>query len=209
LESQKIDFLDLQERDKAIATIPNSRSTNDPMSLESLAQAWLKQLESNPESLLIPAQHHSHTPEISQEWLTRVKQLLNQIDLSRLITKLLERSQELPQEIANDLRELQTKLIAFQKQLMQKDSVQLIYENSANSTTRPAFNLNTAKVIAILSLTLLVANLAAPDAVFAKGSTSFGGTGDSDGIGLGFIGLMMTMGGVYWLIHLANTEKRK
>ena len=178
------------------------------MSLESLAQAWLNQLESNPEELLIPAQHHSQTPQISQEWLTRVKQLLNQIDLSRLIAKLLERSQELPQEIANDLRELQTKLIVFQKQLTQGDSVQLIYENSANSTTRPTFNLNTAKVIAILSLTLLVANLAAPDAVFAKGSTSYGGTGGGDA-GLGSFGLMMTMGGIYWLIHLANTENRK
>lgn len=209
LESQKIDFLDLQEHDKASAAIPNSLSINDPMSLESLAQAWLKQLESNPESLLIPAQHHSHTPEISQEWLTRVKQLLNQIDLPRLITKILERSQELPQEIANDLRELQPKLIAFQKQLTQKDSMQLIYENSANSITRPTFNLNTAKVIAILSLTLLVANLAAPDAVFAKGSTSFGSSGSGDEISLGFIGLMMTMGGVYWLIHLANTKKKK
>jgi len=205
LKLPKIDFLDLQEHDNAI---PNILATSDPMSLESLAQAWLKQLESNPESLLIPAQHHSHTPEISQEWLTRVKQLLNQIDLSRLITKLLERSQELPQEIADDLRELQTKLIAFQKQFTQKDSLQLIYKNSANSTIRPTFNLNTAKVIAILSLTLLVANLAAPDAVFAKGSTSIGGTGDGE-VGLAFIGLMMTMGGVYWLIHLANTERRK
>ena len=206
LESQKIDFLDLQEHDKAI---PNILATSDPMSLESLAQAWLKQLESNPESLLIPAQHHSHTPEISQEWLARVKQLLNQIDLSRLIAKLLERSQDLPKEIANDLRELQTKLIAFQKQLTQKDSIQLIYENSANPTNPPAFNLNTAKVIAILSLTLLVANLAAPDAVFAKGSTSFGSSGSGDEISLGFFGLMMTVGGVYWLIHLANTEKSK
>jgi hypothetical protein len=39
-------------------------------------------------------------------------------------------------------------------------------------------------------------------------SHPFGGTGDGD-ISLGFIGLMMTMGGVYWLIHLANTEKKK
>lgn len=208
LESSKIDFLDLQDHNKAITLTPRSVVSNDPMSLESLAQAWLNQLESNPEELLIPAQHHSQTPQISQEWLTRVKQLLNQIDLSRLIAKLLERSQELPQEIANDLRELQTKLIVFQKQLTQGDSVQLIYENSANSTTRPTFNLNTAKVIAILSLTLLVANLAAPDAVFAKGSTSYGGTGGGDA-GLGSIGLMMTMGGIYWLIHLANTENRK
>jgi spermidine synthase len=121
----------------------------------------------------------------------------------------LERSQELPQEIASDLRELQTKLITFQKQLIHKDSVQLIYENSVNPAIRPSFSLTTAKVIAILSLTLLVANLAAPDAVFAKGSTSFGSSGSGDEISLGFIGLMMTMGGVYWLIHLANTEKKK
>jgi spermidine synthase len=206
-EKNQIDFLNLRDVQTSIATVKTNLPLSDPMSLDALAKAWLHQLESNPESLLIPAQHHSHTPIISQEWLGRVKQLLNQIDLSRLIAKLLERSQELPQEIATDLRELQTKLSNFQKQLTQKDSLQIIYENSA---TRPSFSLNTAKVIAILSLTLLVANLAAPDAVFAKGgSTSIGTTGDGDGISLGFIGLMMTVGGVYWLIHLANTTKRK
>ncbi len=195
--------------EQAIATIKNSDKKNDPMSLDNLARAWLNQLESNPDALLIPAQHHSHTPQISQEWLGRVKQLLNQIDLPRLIAKLLERSQELPREVIDDLREFQTKLTNFQQRLSQQNSQQdfsqAIYLDDSN---KPSFSLTTAKVIAILALTLLVANLAAPDAVFAKGST-VGGSVDGDGIGLGFIGLMMTMGGVYWLINLANTPKKK
>ena len=214
LEQTKVDFLDLDfldldsldllDQQVAIAN-PKSIQASDPMSLEALAKAWLKQIESNPESLLIPAQHHSHTPQISQEWLARVKQLLTQIDLSRLIAKLLERSQELPHEIATDLRELQTKLINFQQQLSQKDSIPVVYPNSA---TRPSFSLTTAKVIAILSLTLLVANLAAPDAVFAKGSTSYGSSGSGDGSDLIAIGFMMTVGGIYWLINLATDSQK-
>ncbi len=210
LEQTKVDFLDLDfldPIDQPVA-IANQKSiqASDPMSLEALAKAWLKQIESNPESLLIPAQHHSHTPQISQEWLARVKQLLTQIDLSRLIAKLLERSQELPHEIATDLRELQTKLINFQQQFSQRDSIEVIYPNSV---TRPSFSLTTAKVIAILSLTLLVANLAAPDAVFAKGSTSYGSSGSSDGSDLVAIGFMMTIGGVYWLINLATDSQKR
>lgn len=197
-------------QDQAIATTQASDKNGDPMNLDNLARAWLKQLESNPDALLIPAQHHSHTPQISQEWLGRVKQLLNQIDLPRLIAKLLERSQALPREVADDLRQFQTKLTSFQQQLSQQnsppDSSQAIYLNDSN---KPSFSLTTAKVIAILSLTLLVANLAAPDAVFAKGSTVFGSSGDGNGISLGLIGLMMTMGGVYWLINLANNPEKK
>ena len=139
-----------------------------------------------------------------------MKQLLTQIDLSRLIAKLLERSQELPHEMATDLRELQTKLINFQQQLSQKDSIQAdsIQAIYANSPTRPSFSLTTAKVSAILSLTLLVANLAAPDAVFAKGSTSYGSSGSGDENDLIAIGFMMTFGGVCWLINLANDSPK-
>jgi len=209
-ENLQIDFLDLQDSPTALSTNNHNFQLNDPMSLEALAQSWLMQLESNPDSLVIPAQHHSQTPEISQEWLGRAKQLLNQIDFSRLIAKLLERSQELPHEIADDLRELQNKIIKFQ----QSKSIDG-QESQAISTdyeSRPSFNLTTAKVIAIVSLTLLVANLAAPDAVFAKGSTSSSGfvsnsSGDGSG-GLGFFGLMMTVAGIVWLINLANDNKK-
>jgi len=206
----QINFLDLQDPPTAIATTSHNLQLHDPMSLEALAQSWLQQLEANPDSLLIPAHHHSHTPEISQEWLGRAKQLLNQIDFPRLIAKLLERSQELPHEIAQDLRELQNKIIKFQQsQPLDEEHSQAI---SINSESRPSFNLTTAKVIAIVSLTLLVANLAAPDAVFAKGSTSSSGfisNGSDDGSGgLGFWGLMMTVTGVFWLINLANDNKK-
>ena len=217
LESAKVDFLDLpnsleslQVCSSEINSVPSLLISGDPMSLDNLAKAWLKQIDSNPDGLLIPAQHYSQTPEVSQEWLGRVKQLLTQIDLSRLIAKLLERSQELPHEMATDLRELQTKLINFQQQLSQKDSIQAdsIQAIYANSPTRPSFSLTTAKVIAILSLTLLVANLAAPDAVFAKGSTSYRSSGSGAGNDLIAIGFMMTFGGVYWLINLANDSPK-
>ncbi|BBC24601.1 spermine synthase [Pseudanabaena sp. ABRG5-3] len=208
LENPQINFLDFQDGPTAIATSNHNFQLHDPMSLETLAQSWLNQLESNPDGLLIPAQHHSHTPEISQEWLGRAKQLLNQIDFPRLIAKLLERSQELPHEIAHDLRELQNKIIKFQQSqsLNEQDS----HAISTTSESGLSFNLTTAKVIAIVSLTLLVANLAAPDAVFAKGSTSSSGfmSSSDDGSGLGFLGVMMTVGGIVWLINLANDKQK-
>jgi spermidine synthase len=213
-ENLKTDFLNLQEVPSEIISnnfdlIYDSPKT-DPMSLESLAQSWLRQIESNPNNLLIPAQHHSHTPEVAQVWLGRAKQLLTQIDFSRLIAKLLERSTELPQEIVADLHTLQTNFANFQqtKQSSQQEALEKIY---AKSAVKPSFNLTAAKVIAILSLTLLVANLAAPDAVFAKGSTSsfVGSSSSDDGSGLGFLGLMMTVGGIFWLINLYNDPNQK
>jgi len=211
---QQVNILNSNSQDMSLTTNPLSLFTNsDPMSLDNLAKAWLNQLETSPDNLLIPAQHYSQTSGVSKEWIGRVKNLLGQINLPRLITKILERSQDLPQEIAMDLRELQSKLKSFQH------SLQLLDHNSSDShsyasnlvnrSNRPSFSFTTAKVIAILSLTLLIANLAAPDAVFAKGSTtSYGSTGSSDGSGLSVLGVMMIIGGVYWLINIANDENK-
>ncbi|MFN5980592.1 MAG: hypothetical protein ACK45W_15050, partial [Pseudanabaena sp.] len=72
------------------------------------------------------------------------------------------------------------------------------------------FNLTMAKVIVIVSLTLIVSNLAAPDAVFAKGSTSSSGfisSSDDGSFALGFLGFMMTVGGIVWLMDLADDKK--
>jgi|JFJP01.1.fsa_nt_gi spermidine synthase len=219
---KKVDFLSLEDNQPSLVTISETETipswfmSGDPLNLDNLAKAWLEQIEANPDEMIIPAQHYSQTPEVSQEWLGRATQLLNQIDFSRLIAKLLERSQELPHEIATDLRELQTKFLKFQQlqqsrqveQIPSQESFQGIYDHSETS---PSFSLTTAKVIAIVSLTLLVANLAAPDAVFAKGSTSSfartGSTGNGSG-GLEFLGLMMTVGGVIWLINLASDNKK-
>ncbi|MFO0210578.1 MAG: hypothetical protein ACK53E_07325, partial [Pseudanabaena sp.] len=210
-ETSQINFLDLQDSLTVITNDNHHLLFSDPMSLESLAQSWLKQLDFNPDSLLIPAQHHSQTPEISQEWLGRSKQLLNQIDFPRLIAKLLERSQELTHEIADDLRELQTKIIKFQQsQSLEEKPEQHSQALSINSESRPSFNLTMAKVIVIVSLTLIVSNLAAPDAVFAKGSTSSSGfisSSDDGSFALGFLGFMMTVGGIVWLMDLADDKK--
>ena len=51
------------------------------------------------------------------------------------------------------------------------------------------------------SLQLTVANLIAPDSVFAKGSTSYGSR-SGDGLSWGFGGMIMTTIGVIWLCNL-------
>jgi len=60
-----------------------------------------------------------------------------------------------------------------------------------------------------LIVTMLVANLIAPDSVFAKGSTSYGSSGGDDGLSWGFTGMMMTMTGVAWLANLNDDSSSK
>jgi len=68
-----------------------------------------------------------------------------------------------------------------------------------------------AKLLIALTVTMLVANLIAPDSVFAKGSTSYGssGSGDDDGLSWGFTGMMMTIAGIEWLSSLNSDSSSK
>jgi len=66
-----------------------------------------------------------------------------------------------------------------------------------------------AKLLIALTVTMLVANLIAPDSVFAKGSTSYGSSGGDDGLSWGFTGMMMTISGIAWLSSLNSDSSSK
>ncbi|MEE3719101.1 hypothetical protein V2H45_20360 [Tumidithrix elongata RA019] len=224
VQSELLDFLAISELDElTLATQSlmrslNSESSADPLKLESLARRWLTQMESSHPAMrsllpsLLPSQHPYHTPKMTASWLQATQQLIAQIDLPRLLQKILERGKALPSHIRNDLNQLLTKLQALDsetssefKRDMQEFQRWEPQTTAQESSTVPG---TIAKLIAALSVTLLVANVIAPDSVFAKG-TYYGGSGGSsngDDMSLGLLGLFLTMGGVIWLICLAGEE---
>ncbi|CAN1209446.1 Polyamine aminopropyltransferase [Tumidithrix helvetica PCC 7403] len=190
----------------------------DPLKLESLARHWLIQIQSSHPQMrsflpsLLPVQHPYHTPKMTASWLQSTQQFIAQIDLPRLLQTILERGKALPNHIRNDLNQLLTKLKASDsgtstefKRDMQE------FQRWEPQTTDQEFSTvptTIAKLIAALSVTLLVANVIAPDSVFAKG-TYYGGSGGSsngDDLSPGLLGLFLTMGGVIWLICLVGDE---
>jgi spermidine synthase len=200
-----VDFLDIDESSNALF------ATRNWLELESMARIWLEQIyqsqndpEANPDiSQLVPVQHRYHSPKMTREWLAYLKQLLAEIDLSRLVNSLLERAQELPPQIASDLKQLAENL----------------------KTGKPLPNLppRVSEFVMMLSVTLLMANLVTPDTVFAKGSYSSGSsdyssdsttysTLDSDYVGddsglTKFWGFVFATIGVFWLIKIFNRPR--
>lgn len=191
-----VDFLEIQ--DAPIALV----ETASALQLDAIAQVWLQQLrqlrmsdrsELNLEQL-IPVQHRYHSPTMNQEWFGYLKHLLNEIDLQQLLTCLLERAQELPPQVVRELRQLIEKVRASQP-------VTYISEH-------------TAELITILAVTLIMANLSTPDAVFAKGYSSGGRSsyvsggsssgGDSGDFGV--VGFFMFFGGIMWLSSLYGNK---
>lgn len=186
-----INFIDIQE--------PGTEriGSRDLLQLESAAQFWIEQIypekdsqTNNPDiTQLLPVRHRYHSPKMTAQWLAHLKQLLIEIDPAQLLNSLLERAQDLPPQIARDLKELAEKIRSGQPL----------------SKLPP----NAAEFIMMLSVTLLMANLVTPDAVFAKGSYHGGSSGcSSDGSnydcyvdwkGLGFL---LTAGGGIWLFNL-------
>ncbi|MGA7934320.1 MAG: hypothetical protein WCA35_12295, partial [Kovacikia sp.] len=191
-----IDFLDRQESGTGLI------GTVDFMQLDSMVKVWLTHLQQSPDSTpaslnaeqFIPVQHRYHSPKMTQEWAGYLKSLLEEINASQLISSLLERAQELPPQLARDLKQLQQKI---------KQGQPLTYISE-----------HTGELITILAVSLIMANLTAPDAVFAKGfwgggsrsygSSSGGGTYYSDGDGsFGWLGFWtMIMGGMWlWALY--------
>jgi spermidine synthase len=195
-----IDFLDIQESGTGLL------ATRDSLKLESIAQAWLEQLyqySNLPENhldsnKLLPVQHRYHSPRMTREWLAYLKQLLEEIDLSRLLNSLLERAQELPPQIASDLKQLAEKF--------------------RNGKPLPNLPPKTAEFVMMLSVTLLMANLVMPDAMFGKGNCSSESSGyssensnctngDSTYLGdFNWVGKLWGFGfattGIIWLINI-------
>lgn len=206
LEESWTDFLDIQEAGT------RQHGTLDLLQLDAMAQVWLDRLKHSvdtpdPSELtqLIPVQHRYQTPKMTREWIGYLRSLLQEIDMSRLMASLLERSQELPPKLVQELRQLVEKI---------KSGQPLTYISE-----------HTAELITILTVTLLMANLTAPDSVFAKGffgggSSSYrSGSGSSSsscyydadgdyqcGGRFGWFGFwMMVIGGV-WLANITRNR---
>jgi spermidine synthase len=167
-ELEEINFLTLNE----LGT--NLIGAEDLLNLESTVRAWLREINSSSDleiaqpnlNKLFPVRHRYHSPKMTQEWLNYTQHLLAQVDFRRLVPKLLERSPELPPQLARDLERL--------KEQIQKA------ELMSN------FPYETAELFLMLSLVLAIANVVTPDAVFAKGFSSRSGRsggGSSSGSG--------------------------
>jgi spermidine synthase len=188
-----IDFLDIDEEVNANVADVNS------LELESVAKFWIENIytasEQSQETVdinkLVPVRHYYHEPKMTTSWLGYMQDLLSEIDVKQLLNSLLARAQELPPNIAKELRILADKL----------------------KHNQPLEKLNPKMVefITLLSLTMLMANLVAPDSVFAKGyyyrRSGYSYTsGDSYGnpYGLKIFGFILTALGGVWLYSIIN-----
>ncbi len=207
-----LDFLDLDDVEE-INRISQSwlRSLAiDPLRLESVARLWLDQIQkSYPDfQKLLPVQNPSHTPRMTASWLGSVPQLLEQINLPRLLDRIIARGKDLPPQAIADLKQLLTKLQSGNQEARFGDSSDV----ALNRIGSEAFQFSTStKLLISLTVTMLVANLIAPDSVFAKSSSSFSSSssGDDTGVGWGFAGLIMTGAGVVWLSKLYGDSDSK
>ncbi|MCT7952394.1 methyltransferase domain-containing protein [Ancylothrix sp. C2] len=187
-KSNKIDFLEIQEVATGII------ATQDNLALESMAKVWLEkiyaaeQITEEDIAKMVPVQHRYHSPKMTREWLSYLQQLLGEVDVAQLLNKMLERAQELPPKLLEELKELAAKIKAGEN--------------------LPKLPPKTAEFITILSVTLLIANVLTPDAVFAKGYYSGSSTGtrvysdsyyDSSSDWKQIIGFIMIFGGGSWL----------
>jgi spermidine synthase len=182
--AEPIDFLDIQEPGT------NQIGSLNLLELEAMIQVWLAQLSPSTQAnqpcvtpeQLIPAQHYDHSPHMTKAWLGYVKSLLQEIDAHQLLNQLLERTKELPPQLAQELKQLMAKI----------------------RTGQPltAISVHTTELITILAVTLLMANLSAPDAAFAKGSGGSSSSYDANSGGFGWLGFWMTLMGGIWLANL-------
>lgn len=207
-----LDFLDLDDVEE-INRISQSwlRSLAiDPLRLESVARLWLDQIQkSYPDfQKLLPVQNPSHTPRMTASWLGSVPQLLEQINLPRLLDRIIARGKDLPPQAIADLKQLLTKLQSGNQEARFGDSSDVALNRIGSETFQ--FSTST-KLLISLTVTMLVANLIAPDSVFAKSSSSFSSSssGDDTGVGWGFAGLIMTGAGVVWLSKLYGDSDSK
>jgi spermidine synthase len=186
-----INFLEIQETGNGLIQAFN------PLELDAIASVWLNHFKQSSEltqtpsdlSQLFPVQHRYHSPKMTQERLGYLKEILAEIDPNLVVKSLLERASELPPQVVRDLKDWAEKIRTGQPMTYFSD--------------------HTTEVFIILSATVFMANLTAPDAVFAKGypGGSYSGgsyTGDSSaGDGhFSWLGFWMTAIGGSWLWSL-------
>lgn len=178
-----LNFLDIDEQ--VNVNIENVNS----LDLESVAKFWLENIYAPADTdtelpdieQFVPVRHPYHDPKMTTSWLANLQELLSEIDVKQLLNSLLTRAQELPPQVAHELRILADKI----------------------KSNQPLENLNPKMVdfITLLSITLLMTNLVAPDSVFAKGSYYNYGRSDSSGSAKGF-GFVLTLIGGVWLYSI-------
>lgn len=195
LSGEYLDFLDINEQ--VTATKEDVENIN-ALDLEAVAKFWIENIYANPDTeedlpdiqQLLPVRHPYHEPKMTTSWLVHIQDLLSEIDAKKLLNSLLSRAQELPPQVARELKNLSDNLKS----------------NQPLATINPKM----VEFITLLSITLLMANLVAPDSVFAKGSyygssgsnvSSSGGSGGDDSGWKGF-GFVLTYFGGYWLYHI-------
>ncbi|QYX31200.1 spermine synthase [Sphaerospermopsis torques-reginae] len=185
-----VDFLDIDEQFNA--EIENINS----LDLESVAKFWLENIYAAPDAekdlpdinQFVPVRHPYHEPKMTTSWLDNLQGLLSEIDINKLLNTLLTRAQELPPQIASELRHFADK----------------IKYNQPLGTLNPKM----VEFITLLSITLLMTNLVAPDSVFAKGSyygrsSSSSSSSYNDGTGDGkIIGFIFTLFSSYWIYSI-------
>jgi spermidine synthase len=204
----KVDFLEIHEEGTGQV------AAFDRMQLEAIAQRWLARVQNEPSDRaemadlhsLIPVQHYHQTPEMVNEWMGYLKTLLTEIDPKALVDRLLERSQSLPPKLVQELKQMAIAL---------KSGKPLTYVSD-----------HAVELMTVLAVTLIMANLATPDAAYAKGfSSGFrsggsgsgyhgGGTGVSsgnygDGGSFGWIGFLAMLLGGGWLFILSQDPDRE
>jgi spermidine synthase len=214
-ETKTIDFLTFDDSENG--AIAESPTRENLLQLESLSKRWIEQFhrlkntdrlsEASPESLnldlaeLFPVQHRYHEPKMTEEWASYLKQLLAEIDLSRLLSSLLKRSQQLPEKVVKDLQ----------------DTLEKLRSDSPLDRISPQM----AELILLLSTTLLMANLVVPDVAFAKGYVSTDETypkyyrlyNDTyyvqESYTLSAIGFLLMLVSGYWMYRICNPVNKK
>jgi spermidine synthase len=195
-----VDVLDLNRTDAP------QFPTRLPLDLSQLTQRWLEIGDRHhdgstiglPLPQLIPNWHVHQTPAMAQDWLEHLGPLLKTLDPQRLITALGDRAASLPPAIAAELETLGQTL--------------------GQGVTSAQLATGTAQMMTAISVTLLAANLTAPDPAFAKsfsgGGYSSGGysssySGSYSGSGTRVFGMILFATGFFWLLVLGmDAEER-
>jgi spermidine synthase len=171
--AESAEYLDFLEIEDFSVSLPNP---SNPLQLEAILKTWLdSDLQINLTSPL-PVQHPYHSPQMNQDKVFYLQELLASINEQKLLEALEEKARSQPTAKSEKIWEI-VKQIKTEK-----------------------FTPRIAEFVSALSLVLLLSNLSHPDAVFAKGSYA----STNEGINRFFIkllGFTLITGGVFWFIH--------
>jgi spermidine synthase len=166
-------YLDFLEIEDFASCLPNP---SNPLQLEEILKTWLdSDLEINLPPLL-PVQHPYHSPQMNQDKVFYLQELLGSIDGQKLLEAVEKKAHNQPPEKSQSIGEIVKQIRA------EKVTPRIVEFMSA------------------LSLVLLLANLSHPDAVFAKGGYVSSNAGINNWI-TKIIGASLIAGGAFWLIR--------